>query len=241
MLRGIKSTLKRIPLIQRWAYGFLMWQRENIVDAKGRDNSIQAHGARLERNQIRIQGNHNVLIFAPGASVQDCSIEILGDHHTLYIGEHAVLTKSLLWFEDHHCEIKIGQGTTMQRNGHIAVTEPYRKILIGSDCMFSFDVDIRNGDSHSILEKESGKRVNWAKNITIGNHVWLGAYTQVLGGATIGENSIIGIRSMVNGIVPADSIAVGIPARVAKKGFTWDSQRFPDGDPGPNGLEKGSV
>jgi acetyltransferase-like isoleucine patch superfamily enzyme len=49
------------------------------------------------------------------------------------------------------------------------------------------------GDSHSILNLETGKRVNWAKDIQIGRHVWLGAKTKILGGAEIGENAIIGI------------------------------------------------
>jgi acetyltransferase-like isoleucine patch superfamily enzyme len=98
--------------------------------------------------------------------------------------------------------------------------------------MFSFDVDIRNGDSHSILEQATGKRVNWAKNVRIGEHVWLGAYTQVLGGADIEKNAIIGIRSLVKGYIPSGVIAAGIPAKVVKDGFTWDSQRRLEGDPG---------
>jgi acetyltransferase-like isoleucine patch superfamily enzyme len=97
--------------------------------------------------------------------------------------------------------------------------------------MFSFNVDIRNGDSHSIFSQESGKRINWAKNVEIGNHVWLGAHTQIIGGTKIGQNSIIGIRSLVNGAISENSIAVGIPAKVVKTGFTWDSKRLLEGDP----------
>lgn len=197
----------------------------------GKGNSLIAEGAQLERCRIRISGSGNQLFFSPGASVKDCEIEILGDDHILVIGENVILTQSVLWFEDHHCEINIGKGTTMQRNGHIAVTEPFRKINIGENCMFSFNVDIRNGDSHSIFSQESGKRINWAKNVEIGNHVWLGAHTQIIGGTQIGQNSIIGIRSLVNGAISENSIAVGIPAKVVKTGFTWDSKRLLEGDP----------
>jgi acetyltransferase-like isoleucine patch superfamily enzyme len=98
--------------------------------------------------------------------------------------------------------------------------------------MFSFDVDIRNGDSHSILNADSGSRVNWAKNIKIRDHVWLGAFSQVLGGADIGENAIIGIRSLVKGKIEPGVIAAGIPAKTIKSGFTWDSKRILAGDPG---------
>ena len=34
---------------------------------------------------------------------------------------------------------------------HIAVTEPGSKVQIGKECMFANDIDIRTGDSHSIL------------------------------------------------------------------------------------------
>jgi acetyltransferase-like isoleucine patch superfamily enzyme len=197
----------------------------------GKGNSLFAEGAQLERCRIRISGSGNQLFFSPGASVKDCEIEILGDDHILVIGENVILTQSVLWFEDHHGEINIGKGTTMQRNGHIAVTEPFRKINIGENCMFSFNVDIRNGDSHSIFSQESGKRINWAKNVEIGDHVWLGAHTQIIGGTQIGQNSIIGIRSLVNGAISENSIAVGIPAKVVKTGFTWDSKRLLEGDP----------
>lgn len=225
---GLKSVLKSIPLLRKLAYQWLFWSRENDWIENGNSNEISAEGARLERCKIRITGSHNQLIFQPGCSVQDCEIEVIGDYHRLYIGENVILTQSILWFEDHHCQITIGAGTTMQRYGHLAVTEPNRKIEIGSNCMFSFSVDIRNGDSHTIFEQSTGKRVNQAKNIKLADHVWLGAHTQILGGAEIGENTIIGIRSLVNSTISPNSIAVGIPAKVVKTGYSWDSKRWPE-------------
>ncbi len=227
----LKDLLKSLPFLRKAIYRFLLWFRENELVVHGSKNQIQTEGAQLERCRIRIQGSGNQLHFAPGSSVKDCQIEVIGNNHTLRIEEDVVLTQSIVWFEDHDCVISIGKGTTMQRNGHIAVTEPHRKIAIGENCMFSFQVDIRNGDSHTIYNAENGKRVNWAKNVRIGRHVWLGAHTQIIGGADIGENSIIGIRSLVNTKIGGDSIAVGIPARVVKTGFSWDSKRWTDGDP----------
>jgi acetyltransferase-like isoleucine patch superfamily enzyme len=229
---ALKKLLFSLPLFGNLFRALILWLRENDIRDSGRNNVIQADDALLERCRIQFRGNENQLIFLPGASVKDCQIELIGDNHRLLIGENVVLTQSILWFEDQECMISIGSGTTMQRNGHIAVTEPGRKIEIGENCMFSFDVDIRNGDSHSIVEAATGKRVNWAKNISIGEHVWLGAYTQVLGGADIKKNAVIGIRSLVKGEIPAGVIAAGIPAKVLRDGFTWDSRRILDGDPG---------
>jgi hypothetical protein len=228
---SLRNWIKKISWLRRIAYGFRFWYRDNRVERNGRGNRILAEGAWLENCRIRFEGSGSVLEFEPGASVKDCEIVVLGNEHRLFVGAGAVLTQSLLWFEDRNCRISIGRGTTMQRNGHIAVTEPGRSIDIGENGMFSFSVDIRNGDSHTIFEEASGRRVNFARNIRIGNHVWLGAYTQVIGGSDIGDNSIVGIRSLVNGPIPSSAIAVGIPARAVKQGFSWDSRRWPDEEP----------
>ena len=227
----IKDLFKKSPLLRKLSYQFLFWLRGNEKNEVGSDNQIIHEGAQLERCKIEISGSGNRLYFAPGCSVKDCSIVIYGNNHILNIEEAAVLTQSTLWFEDHHCEISIGHHTTMQRFGHIAVTEPYRKIQIGPRCMFSFNIDIRNGDSHTLFEIETRERINWAKDIWIGEHVWLGSNTQIMGGTEIGENTTIGLRSMVKGKIPANCIAVGNPARVAKSGFNWDSIRWTEGDP----------
>ena len=60
----------------------------------------------------------------------------------------------------------------------------------------------------------------------------MGAFSQILGGADIGENAIIGIRSLVKGEIEPGVIAAGIPAKTIKSGFTWDSKRILGGDPG---------
>ena len=44
----------------------------------------------------------------------------------------------------------MGKDFTME-GGHIASTEG-EKIVIGNDCMFSNDIEIRNGDSHTIID-----------------------------------------------------------------------------------------
>ena len=132
----------------------------------------------------------------------------------------------MLWYEDSNCKISIGNGTTIE-DAHIAVTDQDGSIYIGEDCMFSNKVDIRNGDSHSIIDLETRQRINFARDIIISNHVWIGAYSQVLKGVKIGENSIIGIRSVVTEDVLPNSIYAGVPAKLIKKNITWLRERLP--------------
>ncbi len=50
--------------------------------------------------------------------------------------------------------------------------------------------------------------------VKIGNNVWFGENVTVMPGVTIGNNVIVGIGSIVTKSIPANSVAVGIPARV---------------------------
>lgn len=62
------------------------------------------------------------------------------------------------------------------------------------------------------------RREGWeiAHPITIGNGVWLGASVTVLPGVTIGDNAVIGAGSVVTKDIPANAIAMGVPARVTR-------------------------
>ncbi len=51
-------------------------------------------------------------------------------------------------------------------------------------------------------------------DVVIGRDVWLGARVIVLPGVEIGAGCVVGAGSVVTRSLPADSIAVGVPARV---------------------------
>lgn len=52
--------------------------------------------------------------------------------------------------------------------------------------------------------------------ITIGNDVVVGCDTTILAGASIGSFTVIGAKSLVLGEIPANSLAMGIPARFVR-------------------------
>lgn len=53
--------------------------------------------------------------------------------------------------------------------------------------------------------------------VKIGKRCWLGEGVIVMPGVTIGDGCIIGAHSIVNKDIPANSIAVGSPAKVIKR------------------------
>ncbi len=91
------------------------------------------------------------------------------------------------------------------------------KLEFGDDCLVGprsiFRTSNHNFISRKILIRNQG---HTAKNIRIGNDVWIGANALVLPGVTIGSHSVIGAGSVVTKDVPEFAIAVGNPARVIK-------------------------
>ncbi|MFM7489683.1 MAG: DapH/DapD/GlmU-related protein [Actinomycetota bacterium] len=55
------------------------------------------------------------------------------------------------------------------------------------------------------------------KPVRIGRGSWLGYGTVVLPGADIGEHVVVGANSVVTGVIPSFSVAVGSPARVVRR------------------------
>lgn len=55
-----------------------------------------------------------------------------------------------------------------------------------------------------------------SRPVVICDNVWIGGGVSILGGVTIGENSIIGAGSVVTHDIPANVIAVGNPCRVLR-------------------------
>lgn len=80
--------------------------------------------------------------------------------------------------EDDNNHIEIGANTTIESKAQLAACEG-TKILIGDDCMFSHDIYVRTTDSHSIIDA-CGQRINEAKSIIIGHHVWVGMQCLIL-------------------------------------------------------------
>jgi acetyltransferase-like isoleucine patch superfamily enzyme len=129
--------------------------------------------------------------------------------------------------EDHDCLIQLGNKSTIE-SAQLACTEPFSSIVIGNDCMFSNEIELRTGDSHSIIDLNTQQRINYAKNIKIEDRVWIGAHSKILKGAEIKSDVIVGIGSIVLGNIPLknNSIYSGIPAKCVKEGIIWSRARI---------------
>lgn len=89
------------------------------------------------------------------------------------------------------------------------------EIRIGDDVLFGPRVGIFT-TNHAIDPEERVAGACYAKPVSIGNKVWLGANVTVNQGVTIGKNTIIGSGSVVTKDIPANVIAVGNPCHVLR-------------------------
>lgn len=185
-----------------------------------RRNIFQVKGSFLKKCKFKITGNKNIISIGKMGRLRNCTICIIGNNNSLKIGGgHTIIANTTIWLQGNNCTIQIGEDFTME-GGAISVTEN-GKIHIGNDCMFSFGIDIRNGDSHSIFDL-NGNRINKAKDIIIGDHVWLGAGVSILKGVKISSNSIIGTKSLVTKNLESPySIYAGNPAQIIREGAKW--------------------
>jgi len=87
-------------------------------------------------------------------------------------------------------------------------------VVIGETAVLGDDVIVYQQVTLGGVSTSKGKR-----HPTLGNNVVIGAGAKVLGNIIIGDNSKVGANSVVVKDVPADSTAIGIPARVLKRGY----------------------
>ena len=88
-------------------------------------------------------------------------------------------------------------------------------ITIGSNVRFNYNNRLIAHDaSAKVFRLKYHDYLPSNGHITIGNNVWFARDVRVLKNVTIGDNCIIGIGSVVTHDIPANSVAVGVPAKV---------------------------
>ncbi len=208
-------------------------------------NYEDEHGNRIEcpdgfsaAGPFTIRGKNNVLRIADGSRLQRLLGSFDGNGGLIEIGGNPRSGAPSL---NIRCgggsAVRIGEDLSTTATAFISAVEG-ATVTIGRDVMMASDNQIRADDAHPIYDVRTKKRANPARDITIGDHVWLGFSAVVLGGSTVGSGSVVGFRALVSGSLPNNVVAAGIPAKVVKRHVAWErphlslnADRFK-----PNGL-----
>ena len=94
----------------------------------------------------------------------------------------------------------------------------HESIVIGDDVWTGHHVHITDMN-HGYERLDVPIANQWMDEVpvVIGDGAWLGHGTVVLPGSRIGRHAVIGANSVVSGVVPDHSVAVGAPARVVRR------------------------
>lgn len=105
-------------------------------------------------------------------------------------------------------------GNIKAKNVHLGNSRliDYAPITIGENSMLGWDCTIITGHHD---ENDFSKVI--ARPVTIGKNVKIYSRSIILGGVTIGDNSVIGAGSVVTNNIPANVFAGGNPAKIIKK------------------------
>ena len=204
----------------------LIWNASHfnkIIRKKGL--RINDGNAMLSHCCIINTGKENELSIAPRSDLRQCKFHFYGSHNQIIIEEGTCLNNLEIWIEDDYNCVKIGKYTSVTGQTHLACTEGCQ-IIIGENCLFSSNIVIRTGDSHSIVN-EQGQRINHAESVLVKDHVWIGQNATILKGTMIENDSIVGTGSVLTGKKFGPNVIVaGVPASVVKKNVNWNKKRI---------------
>lgn len=208
----------------------MMWYKENkipfvhldflINKGKYKLQYLKAVGGKytdFRNNTIKVHPKAKGNIIVEVAEAENSTVEI---------GNIAVRERFYVKMMGKNANFKIGDETTIFSANVLVNTDG--EVSIGNECMFSHTISIMQSDMHHIFDKYTHKRINYEKNICIGNHVWVGRECELLGGAEIGNNSICGARTVTSSKFPPNVIIAGCPAKIIREGIIWSRDNIKD-------------
>ena len=189
-----------------------------MITDTGKGNIIK--GVVPDTLNLRFLGNNNKVIIYQNSKISG-GIVFFGNGGLFSIADESEIKAFNCAFEDNDSSFVIGSGVCIYEGLQAGVLEG-KRISIGDGCLLSRNMRIRTGDSHRILDLQTGSRLNPGKDIELGKHVWCGESVVILKGAKIGDGCTVGMNSVVTKQFPSNCTIAGNPARVIRAGTKWE-------------------
>ena len=203
----------------------------------GKNSSISVNIKVGDNASIHIGDNCNV-------EIQD--VVLIGEESTVLIDDYSKLLSMDMLRCSANSKVTIGQRTkfvgggfiSVQQNAKLEIGEEsffgrYNKLLaikdtsimIGKGVLTSWDVSIISGDGHSVFDINTKENINKNKiDVSIDEHVWIGAGVVIMPQSRIGVGSVVGASSLVKGSFPNNCMLAGTPAKIIKRDIAWSLQ-----------------
>lgn len=197
------AALNRLPFRNRWS------------------RELQCGLSLLRGCKVENAGDSNRVLIGDLARLTNCVFHFEGSGNTILIGNRCNCADAVFWAEGDGNTIALGEHVTLTGKDHLAALEGTR-LEIGPDCLIAKHVSFRTGDSHSLVKKGTRERLNPARDIRIGAHVWIGSNVTVLKGSSVAGHCTVGANSLVcKAHVTPNCVLAGVPARVLREDVDW--------------------
>lgn len=177
------------------------------------------------RSKIFIQGDNNQVTIGKSLSYQDLVLNVKGNEKTFEIAPSNKNINGLKFVSIRGNNQRFSIGKNFSCGGlEVQMNDGDEECLIGDNCLFSWGIKIRTSDGHSVIDLQSGKPINYPRNVYIHDRVWIGEDVRVLKGAVIAEDSVVGSSSVVTKSFINDKSVIigGVPAKVLRTNIRWD-------------------
>lgn len=220
-MTDFRKVLKKSKLIRSFVY-----RLRTIIERHSYNfghNTITIKSVRV-KTLVQVRGDGNTVDAFPQSVLKRAKIFIQGNNNKVIIKESAYLEGTVVHIEDNNCLIEIGEHTFVGPS-HLACTENDSCIIIGKNCMFSSNIYVRTGDSHSIIDN-NGNRINPAASVIVGDHCWIGEGAKIMKGVHLQNDTIVASGAIVTRSFSSNCILAGNPAKVIRENVNWDKHRF---------------
>ena len=115
--------------------------------------------------------------------------------------------------------VKIGRFTTLGPDVKVVTGQHPTKMIASTHPAFYSN---RGQMGFTFVDKTIFEEVRYAEKpykVVIGNDVWIGSYTKIMEGGTIGDGAVVAAGAIVTKDVPPYAIVGGVPAKVIKYRF----------------------
>ena len=165
-------------------------------------------GKHTKNNTIKIHKN----------AVITGKITLIGNNSEIYIGKNVHGKYIIVTGDD--SKIIISDGC--YSNGLNIYSFLPSELIIGKDCLFSWDVNIFSHDGHNVWDKKTNKLLNPKSSLKIGSHCWVGYGCVITKNASLPDNTIVGAGSVVSKKFEKEYTAIGgNPAKIIKENIKW--------------------
>ena len=195
-----------------------------MESVKSQNDISQLEHNRIEGNPeisnstITFKGVNNILYCEGNVKIINAKFLFEGNNSIVYLSssQYSQYSFTLVIYND--STFFIGRSGNLSSPININIQES-QNVIIGADCSLSSGVNIRTSDIHPIYDNQSKERINYAKSVFIGDHVWIGHLAYISRGVKIGSGAIVENYSFIphNAKVPSNSLVVGNPARMEIK------------------------